>query len=364
MKSSVTGAVNALPVSGSVGFPPSLAASQAEGPSSAFLQVLFLMGGELPDFEGSIEVETKEDRRKSEDGETSPAVIADAVIRSMLRLEATPPPIPAVAVPMQTLSAESGEGQDKESNMVESTGCKSTPLASGSSQRALPKAPIAFALRLTPHEQPDKDVPGDHAQIPATLREPKESLTDHTAPDALPAAQAHALPMAHVPVVTDTAPRSFPPPSTFEAPSQAAQPSPPAVPVEEREPVRPSSTHELAVRVSAPDKPDVDLHVAQRGSEVKVAVRASDPVLRAALQDDINALVGKLEHAGFHAETISTREVRHDSPDTNSEQRNSHPGDSQARQQQQQQHQQRRQWTAPQTQWIETLEDTHDYQRS
>ncbi len=160
------------------------------------------------------------------------------------------------------------------------------------------------------------------------------------------------------------------------APFQAKEPTPSPE-------VRTGSTHAIAVRISAPDAVPVDLHIAERGGEVRVAVRTADAELQTSLRQDLGTLVDRLEHSGFHAETLvphqtssSTRientqsfdlsssfrahavtdtastTANHDSSqDSDSSGRQQNQADSGARQQQQQ----RRQNSARHSEWMEAM---------
>jgi hypothetical protein len=66
--------------------------------------------------------------------------------------------------------------------------------------------------------------------------------------------------------------------------------------------------HEIAVRVSAPDASPVDLHVTQRGEEVRVAVRTADEQMQSSLRQNLGKLVDRLEQTGFHAESVPVRD--------------------------------------------------------
>jgi hypothetical protein len=70
------------------------------------------------------------------------------------------------------------------------------------------------------------------------------------------------------------------------------------------DPVKARSTpaQEIAVRVSAPEHRPVDVHITERGGEMRVAVRTADAGLKVALRDDLNSLVGRLDRSGFRAE--------------------------------------------------------------
>jgi len=160
------------------------------------------------------------------------------------------------------------------------------------------------------------------------------------------------------------------------APFQAKEPAPSLE-------VRTGSTHAIAVRISAPDAVPVDLHIAERGGEVRVSVRTADAELQTSLRQDLGNLVDRLEHSGFHAEALvpheassSTRLENTQSFDLSSSFRahaitdiagaaanhdNSQDSDNSGRQQNQpdsgarQQQQQRRQNSARHSEWTEAM---------
>lgn len=78
------------------------------------------------------------------------------------------------------------------------------------------------------------------------------------------------------------------------------QPAAPAVPP----PASGASTQELSFRLSQPAAPPVDLHVTERGGEIRVSVRTPDATLETSLRQNLPALANSLERAGYHAETF------------------------------------------------------------
>ena len=52
------------------------------------------------------------------------------------------------------------------------------------------------------------------------------------------------------------------------------------------------------------EKAIADLHLSQRGPEIRVAVRTADPQLQTSLRQDLHQLVGNLDRAGFRAESL------------------------------------------------------------
>ena len=67
---------------------------------------------------------------------------------------------------------------------------------------------------------------------------------------------------------------------------------------------RTPAAHDIAVRISRPDAPAVDVHLMERAGGVHVAVRTPDGGLQTSLRQDLSSLVKSLEHAGFRTEAI------------------------------------------------------------
>jgi hypothetical protein len=69
-----------------------------------------------------------------------------------------------------------------------------------------------------------------------------------------------------------------------------------------------SPLQEITVRVSQPNAPVVDLHLAERGGKIQVAVRTSDVTLQNSLRQDLGTLVSSLHRAGYHSEAVIPQE--------------------------------------------------------
>jgi len=90
--------------------------------------------------------------------------------------------------------------------------------------------------------------------------------------------------------------------------SQTTEPVPPPAAATSAAPATPSPVvQEIAVRISQPDSPAVDVHVTEHAGEIHVAVRTPDVELQASLRQDLGTLTNSLERAGYHAETIVPR---------------------------------------------------------
>ena len=290
----------------------------------------------------------------------------------------------------------------------------SSPEVTTSGRESSP-APLAFALRLTPRETQGSTDLANQADQNFSIA-PRESKQDSSSnapssgsggeqtkedsrrprvnefiavaesPSVSVASLATLAPVAAGSGHIETTPQrhnvEIPANPSAEAPIDLAPQTPKA-----------SSAHEIAVRVSAPDQSSVDLHIAQRGGEVRVAVRTADSGLQTSLHNDLGTLVGRLDRAGFHTETITAVESsaagRMDagldrsngaahfaihatetlrefssndsgshggSSNSNADERGANHGSFGGRQQQQHHH--RRQNAGPEARWRQTLEET------
>lgn len=83
---------------------------------------------------------------------------------------------------------------------------------------------------------------------------------------------------------------------------RASEPSAPA-PAQATAPVK-----EITVRMTAPQAPAVDVHLAERAGQLHVAVRTADGGLQTSLRQDLGSLVNSLERAGYRAQAFTPRE--------------------------------------------------------
>lgn len=83
---------------------------------------------------------------------------------------------------------------------------------------------------------------------------------------------------------------------------RAAAPSAPASSAQPTSPLK-----EIAVRISAPQAPAVDVHLAERAGQLHVAVRTMDGGLQTSLRQDLGTLVNSLERSGYRAESFTPR---------------------------------------------------------
>lgn len=227
---------------------------------------------------------------------------------------------------------------------------QSTEIAPTAKQ--VPAAPVAFALRLTVAEElptlpprpeaPIKATPIEATKItpeakPEEIAQPTVALTSSTN-DAEQQEQAFTDQSFKDQAFEETPRPEKPAHIEARAIAPAPPPEPPPAPVAPTAPQRESvklapmldaqprmtdiapvlqteeapkpsqAAHEIAVRVSAPDASPVDMHVTQRGSEVRVAVRTADEQMQSSLRQDLGKLVDRLEQTGFRAESLPVHE--------------------------------------------------------
>jgi hypothetical protein len=92
-------------------------------------------------------------------------------------------------------------------------------------------------------------------------------------------------------------------PAPFQSTAEALRTSesnlPPAAP-------RSGAAQEISIRIAQPDAAPVDLRVVERGGQVHVDVRTSDPAMQTSLRQDLGTLTNSLERAGYHSETFTS----------------------------------------------------------
>ncbi len=146
-------------------------------------------------------------------------------------------------------------------------------------------------LAFDEKSRPEKTAHSEPRIAAAPLPEPQPGPAAAPAPQRESVKLAPTLPLDTQPRATDVAP-------VLQAPVLQAEEAPKPT----------QAAHEIAVRVSAPDASPVDLHVTQRGTEVRVAVRTADEQMQSSLRQDLSKLVDRLEQTGFHAESLPVRE--------------------------------------------------------
>lgn len=179
--------------------------------------------------------------------------------------------------------------------------------------------PAVEASKQTTAPSVAVDVSAD--QQPPDQREPRPSAAAKPERADEPKSPPRTEPVMRIPMPTHpdaASPAIAVPVRTAETPSGGREAismtnAPPSAqqPADEPPPqaIRSNATHEIAVRISAPDAAPVDLQVKERAGTVHVAVRTADGGLQTALRQDLGTLVDRLEHSGFRAETTVTQEL-------------------------------------------------------
>ncbi len=183
--------------------------------------------------------------------------------------------------------------------------------------RAVPAPHPTGAVRLVTPEVPSAAIPStDKPPDPAAPPEPEparsmqktppatvEHLKKTDAPAAVPAA-----PPAESAVRTTTQPLTAPEArSSSRAPESPRNETVPAARVQAAAPLpepvnAPAGSRNVEMHFTV-DEGRVQVHVAERGGEVRVAVHTPDANLAGTLREELPQLTSRLEQSGFHTET-------------------------------------------------------------
>lgn len=188
-------------------------------------------------------------------------------------------------------------------------------------------APLAFALKLTPHDSATADpdslpaggaqssAPHDRSssdlqQVSSEFQAGKatrellleaEQVADSSSSGAIAGFSPSTAMISPNPGIAGRSdggqPAQLPAPSPADALRSRAEtaPGPPA---------KSTAAQEIAVRIARPEAASVDVHLIQRAGQVHVSVRTPDPGLQTSLRQDLGALVNSLERAGYKAEAL------------------------------------------------------------
>ena len=200
---------------------------------------------------------------------------------------------------------------------------------------APPTLPSDPPVARTPAEEQAASKPVDNtpprapASDPGTGSAPRRE--DAKAPVVIPAPAVPQMPQDFAPAfarATETFPMPRGTDSKVDAPPAVAAD---ALRASETQPVSPApsfavngSAQEISFRLSQPAAPPVDLHVTERGGEIRVSVRTPDATLETSLRQNLPALANSLEHAGYHAETF-VPQISSQRPGTREDGDSSHP---------------------------------------
>lgn len=226
------------------------------------------------------------------------------------------------------------------------------------------KPPIADSAAPTPVTRgaetvrsSDRRDQNDPQGRPAAHTENAAAATKETpAPPESPAEKITAH-LQDTPLASAGSERSARPSSASDTAQTRAPETAPATPTPANP--KPVEAHTISLRVADTGDQRIDLKVTDRGGDVRVTVRTSDPETGVTLRENLHDLSHKLEQSGFRTETMAPSQAA--SADTNSNQgrppgqsfSGNHGGDRQ----QQQQGQQRRQQDPETASWNQELED-------
>ena len=175
-----------------------------------------------------------------------------------------------------------------------------------------PEPPLAFGAKLTPKSaEPDSpsSPQGPSLPVPAPAAAALSKRAPQREPE-IPVLQSRIAPAAelagHV-TATPLAAGVFSRPSPASAPA-VADPQPVAAPPQ-AEPAAASTSplplREVTLRIAPQGAPPVDIQVNQRQGEVHVVVRTPDEGMQLSLRQDLPQLVNALDRAGYHTETFT-----------------------------------------------------------
>lgn len=253
-------------------------------------------------------------------------------------------PVPGLPAPHLSSAAPQPAPAQNGPNLNLPTG---TSLAPASSQAAAPKADLAFGLKLTPLDRTEASTPCAAVQTPpeasataavtnqltqaaepAVSRQPDDShatassasevkarpateARDEAAPIVTAAAavsevSGHANPFAQTTPMpaASTTPAAAGGGASVASAAEAMRTSEPA-PAQPQPALPGGPAQEIAVRITRPDSPSVDVHFVERAGQVQVSVRTPDSGLQVSLRQDLGTLVSSLERSGYRTETLT-----------------------------------------------------------
>ena len=271
---------------------------------------------------------------------------------------------------VQRLDTSRGaEGADSQSgDAAEENPLPPTAAPAQGNAPAVQSDEIAFALRLTPDGSaletnttaaPNADPAASAKTLPQgiekqltaaqSLSQASSQISDasNQSAQAQPspaAAVSAAAPLSAAASLSDrfAKPDLIPPasaaivqnPSASPAKNNAEVPSPsPSARMDQMiEPPQPhsSSNHDITVRLADAAESGANVHISERGGEIRVSVRTPDAELAQTLRGGLNDLVGRLDHNGIRAEVwrpgSDTAYSQNDSQNGNSGQRGNQSG--------------------------------------
>jgi hypothetical protein len=232
----------------------------------------------------------------------------------------------------------------------------------------MPSPESASVSAMGANQQADTSADTDSEPTSKQILKPQakpqsEPALPNTDPAPVIGNQYAAPVMTPVALVTASTPSAAPPVTKHESEPttqpQDARPDVAALPeagaMSRSEPVR-----DLSIRIGNNPGNQVDVKIQERAGEVHVSVLSSSPSLTSDLRQQVGDLVGKLDRAGYHAETFKPTSSTPSQQTSNQSEQGQDRDSSGGRQQQQQQEtaQQQflgRQKRSNQTQWLQQM---------
>ncbi len=179
------------------------------------------------------------------------------------------------------------------------------PSSNAQVQPAVSRAPAATAANPVQPSAPVQPAQQNSNQSGAqdANRNPKER--EVSAAKTEPAAPASTLPAASTSTVI-AATASTPAPTISQAPVKEATPvahTPQANELAEKPAAAPAQR--ISLSLSDADNQRVEVHLMERGGEVRVSVRSADEALSHSMRADLGSLNGKLSQSGYSAESYA-----------------------------------------------------------
>jgi hypothetical protein len=252
--------------------------------------------------------------------------------------------------------------------------------APGSSPSIKPPAAAATATipSVTPEpkeQQADTNGNGDPTQTQKELPKPQVRAQMSSAPEipqasvtqnalSLPQTGLATLPTASASPVTElnAQPSNVKTVADVSVPSVDARPAAAAIPATDGTP-KSEPVRDLSIRIGDSPGNQVDVKIQERGGEVHVAVLSSSPSLNNDLRQQVGDLVGKLDRAGYHAETFkpsTSTTSQQASNQSDAGQQQSSPGSQQQQQEEARQQFVGRQKKTNPSQWLAQMNGGFD----
>lgn len=207
--------------------------------------------------------------------------------------DATPAPQPAPAVANSTQAAPAATAAPPTGPAVTNSAVDAKPADDSKCPATEPAGGKTRAEAATREDAPVAAVAAAGANTSDGTNDFSRDFARQVPADAANAAAAAGVGKSSV---------TSAPASAMEA-LRSSEPPAPSTPIQSLAPVK-----EITVRMTAPQSPAVDLHLAERAGQLHVAVRTADGGLQTSLRQDLGSLVNALERSGYRAEAFAPRE--------------------------------------------------------